>query len=64
MNVAALLVGLFGLLVVGRALVVGGASADGEGFRRDEEPMLYWSIVAAGTAITCFLLYLGISGRS
>jgi hypothetical protein len=63
MNLAALLAGLFGVIVVVRALVVGGASADGQGFRREDEPMLYWSIVAAGTAATCFLLYLGISGR-
>jgi hypothetical protein len=63
MNVAALVVGLLGVFAVGHALVSGSAAADGEGFRREDEPLLYWSITAAGAAITCFLLYLGFSGR-
>jgi hypothetical protein len=63
MNVTALLVGVFVVAVVGRALVIGSASIDGEGFRREDEPTLYWSIVLAGIVIATFLLYLGVSGR-
>ena len=64
MNIAAVVVGIFCLFVVGRALVIGGASAGGEGFRREDEPFLYWSIIAAGIAVTCFLLYLGFTGKA
>jgi hypothetical protein len=63
MSLAPLLVGVFMMFVVGRALVIGGASADGQGFRREDEPALYWSIVGAGFIGACFLLYLGFSGR-
>ena len=62
MDIAPLAVGIFGLIVVGRVLIIGGASADGQGFRRDEEPFLYWSIVAAGSAIVGFLFYLAFNG--
>jgi len=56
-----LLVGLFCLFAVGRALVIGGASADGQGFRREDEPLLYWSIVTAGVVMTCFLFYVAFA---
>jgi hypothetical protein len=57
MNLWPLLIGVLGVVVVGRALVIGGASVDGEGFRREDEPMLYWSIVAAGVLISGFCFY-------
>ena len=56
-----MLVGLIGVFAVGRALVIGSASTDGQGFRRDEEPMLYWSIVAAGVLMTGFLFYVAFA---
>jgi hypothetical protein len=40
MNLAPMLVGIFCLFVTGRALVIGGASADGQSFSREDEPML------------------------
>jgi hypothetical protein len=63
MNLPALIVGVFVVFVVGRALVIGSASAGGESLRREDEPALYWSVITAGVAIAIFLLYLGISGR-
>jgi hypothetical protein len=61
MQLWALLLGVLGAFVVGRALVIGSASIDGQGFLREEEPMLYWFIVAAGVLITGFLFYEGLS---
>jgi hypothetical protein len=62
MNLWPLLLGVLGLFVIGRALVIGSASVDGEGFRREDEPMLYWAIVLAGALITCFFFYLALAG--
>ena len=61
MHLWPLLLGILGLFVVGRALIIGSASVDGEGLRRDEEPMFYWPIVAAAVLITGFLLYRAIA---
>ncbi len=41
-----------------RMLKKGGASADGEGFRRDEQPAVFWTIFSAGVVIECGFLYL------
>jgi hypothetical protein len=41
-------------------LVVGGASADGQGFRRDKESTIYWAIVALAALVVSALLYIGI----
>jgi len=60
MSIVGLAVGTFGLFVVGRMIVLGGASADGQGFRRDEQPAIYWTIVAIGCAIVCGLFYIAI----
>jgi hypothetical protein len=61
-NWAALLIGL---LIVGgtiRTLVVGGASADGQGLRRDDTPEVYWAIILAGALAGGFLIYEGLLG--
>ncbi len=60
MNLWPLLIGMLCLFVTGRALVIGSASVDGQGFQREDEPMLYWSIVLAGLLIACFLFYLAL----
>lgn len=60
MNVPALVVGALTAAVTIRGLLNGSGSVDGEGFRREEEPLLYWSIIAAGAAIAAFLLYFGL----
>ena len=62
MDIAPLAVGIFGLVVVGRMLFNGSASADGQGFRRDNEPFLYWSIVTAAAAVVGFFFDLSLNG--
>jgi hypothetical protein len=41
-------------------IVTGSAAADGESLRRDEEPMVYWTVFIAATLIVAFSLGLGI----
>jgi hypothetical protein len=60
MNILAWAVCAFGVFAVGRMIVLGSASTDGQGFRRDEEPVIYWTIVALGCAIVGFFFYIAI----
>jgi hypothetical protein len=60
MIIVGLTVGAFGLFVVGRMIVLGGASADGQGFRRDDQPIIYWTIVAIAFAIVCSMFYIAM----
>jgi hypothetical protein len=57
-NVAGLAASAFGAFVIYRTLKTGGASADGEGFRREEQPALYWTIFAGAVLVECAFLYL------
>ena len=57
-NIAGLVASAFGAFVLIRMLKKGGASADGEGFRRDEQPAVFWTIFSAGVVIECGFLYL------
>jgi hypothetical protein len=57
-NIVGLAATAFGAFVLIRMLRKGGASADGEGFRRDEQPALFWTIFSAGVFIECGFLYL------
>jgi hypothetical protein len=61
MNVAALAVGGLAVAVTARGLMNGSATPDGEGLRRDEEPLAYWFVTVAGAAIASFLIYEGLA---
>lgn len=59
-NLIPLLVALFGAFVVIRMLISGGASADGQGFRREDQPFIYWCIVTVALGVDLFLFYLAL----
>ena len=62
METGALVVGiLLGILTI-RALVVGGASVGGDALRRDEEPLIYWTIVIVSALAAGFLIWKGLAG--
>lgn len=52
--------GLVAILIV-RALITGCASARGDAIRRDEDPLLYWIIIALAVAFLFFLLLKAFS---
>jgi hypothetical protein len=54
---ACLAAAIFGLIVFMRMLVLGGASADAQGFRREDQPFVYWSIVIVGMLADAALFY-------
>lgn len=60
MDTVALAACAFGLFVVGRMLVLGSATPNGEGFRRDEESAAYWTTVAFGCVVVCMFFYIAI----
>jgi hypothetical protein len=60
MTIAPILIGCIALLATGRALIVGAASAGGDGITREDEPIFYWTFVLAGTAVAALLFYLGL----
>jgi hypothetical protein len=60
MDVVGLVVAIFGAIVVIRMLVLGAASADGLGFRHDEQPVVYWLIVVIAVAIDAAFFYIGL----
>jgi len=49
------------LFATGRALVLGAASASGDGLTREDDPMIYWFCVAAGIGIAVLLFYTSFS---
>lgn len=49
---------VFGLVVIIRMLVLKGASADAQNFRREDQPLAYWSIVVAAGLIDLALFVL------
>lgn len=54
--------GCFSLFVVVRALVLGGASADGEDITRKDDPIFFWSTIIVGCAIAGFLFFKAWQG--
>ncbi len=54
---ACLAAAAFGLIVIIRMLVLGGASANAQGFRREEQPFAYWFIVLVGSIVDVLLFY-------
>ena len=60
MSVIGLIVAVFGAAVVVRMLVLGAASADGRGFRRDNDALVYWFIVFVAVIIDVAFFYLAL----
>ena len=50
-------IAVFGVIVIIRMLLLGGATADGQGLRRDENPAVYWSILSIAVIVDLLLLY-------
>lgn len=63
MNIPALAVAAVITLAIGRMLFVGSASADGQGLRREDQPLIYWSIVVIGIVADIALIYFGLSTK-
>jgi hypothetical protein len=51
------IVGILAVVAAMRAVKLGGASADGKGFRRDEVPLVFWAIVILEIGIACTLFW-------
>ena len=60
MTIAPLLIGCIALLATGRTLILGAASAGGDGITREDEPIFYWACVVAGIAMAAILFYIGL----
>lgn len=60
MTIVPLVIGCVALLATGRALILGAASAGGDGITREDEPIFYWACVFAGIAAAAFLFYAGL----
>jgi hypothetical protein len=52
-----LTVALFGAILVIRGLIIESGSPSGKTWRRDTQPVAYWTIMAAATALVVFLLH-------
>lgn len=48
---------VFGLIVIIRMAILGGASADGQSLRREEHPVIYWVIFSTAILIDLVLFY-------
>ena len=62
MRIWLLVLGLFGIAVTIRAIKLGGASADGSGIRRDEEPLFFWMVIVAAGIYSVGCLYFAWFG--
>lgn len=60
MDFVSITIGILLLVGAGRAMILGGASADGFGIRRDEMPFAFWTIVCGSTVVAGFLILKGI----
>jgi lipid-A-disaccharide synthase-like uncharacterized protein len=60
-DVPAFLVGIFGIIVLVRMILIGGASVSGDNFRRSEQPVLFWSIFVFGLIGVIFIFYFAFS---
>lgn len=63
MSILPLAVGAATLLLTGRALILGSASASGDSITREEEPIFYWFCILAGVIAAVFLFYVGVRDR-
>ncbi len=62
MSIWPLILALLVLLATARALIVGGASAGGDGIRRESEPFAYWAVVVGGACASALLFYIAYEG--
>lgn len=46
-NYPALVIALLGLVAAGQMVASGSGSPDGQNFRRDEEPFIYWLLLVS-----------------
>lgn len=60
MTIAPLLVGCVALIATGRSVILGAASADGDGITRANEPIFFWACVVGGAVAAASLFYLGL----
>jgi heme/copper-type cytochrome/quinol oxidase subunit 1 len=60
MDIWALVIATIGAVAIVRMVVTGSAAADGKSLRRDEEPVVYWTVIVAAILIVAFLLGLGV----
>jgi hypothetical protein len=56
---ASLIVAFVILVALVQMLRTGSGSPNGANFRREEEPLAYWTIFGVGTTALIFLLYVG-----
>lgn len=59
-NYLALIAAIFGIIVIIRSVIIGSVSPDGHGFRRDEQPTLFWSILFIIVTIDLWLFYIAV----
>jgi hypothetical protein len=62
MGILPIVIGCGVLLMTGRAVVLGGASSDGQSITREDEPLAYWFCIVAGIAIAAILFFIGLRG--
>lgn len=60
MTIAPILVGCVALIATGRSLILGAASADGQGITRANQPIFFWTCVVGGVVAAASLFYLGL----
>lgn len=57
MDVPLFVVRIVGGVAIIRILRTGSASVDGEGFRRDDDPFSFWTILLVGVALIGLLFF-------
>ena len=60
MHIWALIIAALGVAVLVRALRIGSASIDGTSLRKDEEPAIFWFVIAFTVGLIVFLLWVGL----
>jgi hypothetical protein len=54
---ALIALGVFGVILTIRALIMGGTSASARTITRSDEPLAYWSTIVAAVLITVFFFW-------
>ena len=60
MTIPPLVIGCGILVLTGRALILGAASASGDGITRKDEPIFYWGSIVAAFIAVAFLFSIGL----
>jgi hypothetical protein len=63
MNLLAVALGVVGIGLITRAILIGSAAPDGQSLNRDDEPIAYWAALMLLVGITGFLFWLGLHGK-